>query len=528
MAIDMPIAMHTPLFTFVETDDIALANQKEIIWFHLLREFDWYPYQLLAAKYYDALFRRNLAAAEASATATCGAPNPETKDEATQRLLFNRPTLQEGNVPILHYTPLPKEKIFSVDPDAIEPGKPPMRLAGKRPKCFFAMLKSFLGVSLMGKMAEPELVYQELLNNPAFARACGFTTPEPRYGYRQSDVPAYRKLEQFDQIMSEEGLWAEMKWEEIKANIASNAIVPETIIVHDTTHYPAYSGMTVVPYEDENGKTKKKSHPRTTKPCRCEDRENCPHEWINADEGAGTVVKSSGKMYWGHKASTLCIPGQEVILDAVAMNDASSHDSTSLEEHLDRLFGHLPETKTWFTTILDDGAADDAGLKGRIKSAYGLDLRTSQNPRGRKPLAENLPRGIDRVTPTGTPVCKAGYSFDLLGARKSTKVFIFAAPKEEDGTPVCGECEDKAQCCPQAEDGRRITIPWSRLYWIDPEFPQLSVRFQKLMAMRTSIERLHTLMKYDFGEPRLRKRGNISFQALLDKILFAMHFLLGR
>ena len=87
MAIDLPISMYTPLFTFVETDDIALANQKDIIWFHLLREFDWYPYQLLAAKYYDALFRRNLAAAEASATATCGAPNPETKDEATKRAL---------------------------------------------------------------------------------------------------------------------------------------------------------------------------------------------------------------------------------------------------------------------------------------------------------------------------------------------------------------------------------------------------------------------------------------------------------
>jgi hypothetical protein len=42
-----------------------------------------------------------------------------------------------------------------------------------------------------------------------------------------------------------------------------------------------------------------------------------------------------------------------------------------------------------------------------------------------------------------------------------------------------------------------------------------------------AIERLHKLMKYDFGDERLTKRGNAAFQARLDKTLLAMHLVLA-
>jgi hypothetical protein len=63
--------------------------------------------------------------------------------------------------------------------------------------------------------------------------------------------------------------------------------------------------------------------------------------------------------------------------------------------------------------------------------------------------------------------------------------------------------------------------------WIDPKFPQLSRRFARAMADRTAIERLHKLMKYDYGDERLTKRGNAAFQARLDKTLLAMHLVLA-
>ena len=51
----------------------------------------------------------------------------------------------------------------------------PLRLAGRKPKCFFGLLKSFLGTSLMGFPAEAQHVHLLLESNPAFARVCGFS-----------------------------------------------------------------------------------------------------------------------------------------------------------------------------------------------------------------------------------------------------------------------------------------------------------------------------------------------------------------
>ena len=61
-------------------------------------------------------------------------------------------------------------------------------------------------------------------------------------------------------------------------------------------------------------------HPRTTKNCRCAHREHCDHSWVNADEGAGEVVKSTGKMYWAHKAS-LAGPGIPAAFQAFCQGD---------------------------------------------------------------------------------------------------------------------------------------------------------------------------------------------------------------
>ena len=109
--------------------------------------------------------------------------------------------------------------------------------------------------------------------------------------------------------------------------------------------YEAHSQRTAVALEPEEpgGKARKKSHPRTTKNCRCKDRERCGHPWVSADPGAGTVVKTGRVMHWAHKASTLCFVGQQVLLDAVALSDAAIHDSRSVEPHLARLFERLPE-----------------------------------------------------------------------------------------------------------------------------------------------------------------------------------------
>ena len=204
--------------------------------------------------------------------------------------------------------------------------------------------------------------------------------------HRQSDVPSLRKLEQFDQILTDNGLWGDAAVDQVARNLKTGRIQAESTVVHDTTHYRAFSGMQVV---------------------------------------------------------------------------------------------KLPQ----------------AGKPSEKASA--------------------------------TPVCQAGYPFDFLGCRHDTKHFLFRAPDDAQGVPLCRECALRDGCYRGEAGARQITVPFTRRPWIDPEFPQLSRRFAKVMAKRTAIERLHKLMKYDYGDERLTKRGNAAFQARLDKTLLAMHLVLA-
>ena len=528
MILPAQIAVQVPLIHLVESDDRYLEEQDEILWFHELRDYDWVAALPVACQYYEALWQFNQA--QAGGRMPRMLPNPvlpfETQEEADRRLLLQRATLSRS-APVLA-EPLASElDLLHVDPASIRPGVVPPRLAGRQPKCFFAMAKAFLGVMLRGRKGEPEEVHQELAGNPAFARTCGFTLPDRELGYRQSDLPGLRKLQQFDQIMTAHVLWGQLGLDKVARNLKEGRVRAENTLVHDTTHYPAWSTRTAVEAVDEAGKPVRKSQAKSTKPCRCRERETCPHPWISADPGAGTVVKTGGKMHWAHKASTLSFAGQEVLLDAVALTDAACHDSRSLVPHLARVFQRHPELAKIVTRVLDDGAADDAGLKASVCEEFQVQLLASQNPRGRKALRDDLPRGIDHVTPTGTPICLAGYPFDFQGCRWDTERFLFRAPTEPDGTPVCQACSRREACCRKGCTHRHVSLPFERLHWIDPYLPQLSRRFQKLMARRTVIERLHKLMKYDFGDERLSKRGTVAFQARLDKTLWAMHVALA-
>jgi hypothetical protein len=549
----VPAPGQLPLIQFVESDDLYLQEQPDVLWFDVLPNLDYCRFQQTAAHYYERLWQFNQQQAQQrnERRHNLPAPNPETQTEATQRLIFSRPTLDQDATVLCQPSELPPPEIF-VPPQSLHPGIIPLRFAGRPPKCFFALLKSFLGLMFVGQPPEPEFVHQKLRENPAFARTCGFTIPPPGKPTRQTDIPSLRKLQQFDQIMTGNGLWAELALDQVADNLRNGTVQPESTIVHDTTHYHAYSAMKVVELDPtvaeaadvpskasspqaktkqakkpKPPKKKRKSHPRTTKNCRCADREHCDHSWINADEGAGTVVKSTGKMYWAHKASTLSFADQEVLLDAVALNDAASHDSQSLVPHLSRLLTRHPDLRGVVTRVLDDGAADDPQLKSQIKSMFDIELLAPINPRRRGPIRDDLPRGIDHLTPRGVPVCGAGYPLELLGFRQATERFIFTAPEATPGESVCVGCALRGDCYRGESGGRRVTIAADRVPWLDQDFPQLSKRFGKAMARRTGIERIHKLMKFDYGDDRLTKRGTSSFQARLDKTLLAMHVLLA-
>ena len=450
-----------PLIHVVESDDTYLEQHADVLWVGVLRDLDWSALRPVAARYYEALWQFNVEQHRAREQ-RLGEANTESREQATVRLLLERPTLCKGAT-ALHQPSEPLPAQIHVDPESIAPGLTPYRIAGKQPKCFFALAKAFLGMAVRGRRPEPDSVHDEIESNPGYARACGFTLPDRKRGYRQSDIPSRRKIEQFDQIMTGAGLWRHSALAEVRRNLEQGVVQVEARVVHDTTHYPAFSARTAVPIPvpppDQVPKARRvkkgarraarqqrKSQSRTIKSCRCPERAHCPHPWQLADAGAGTVVKSAHKMYWAHKASTLVFPQQGVLLDAVALRDAAAHDSTSVLESFERLFEDHPLLHGRINKALDDGAADDVTLKAQMKKRWEIELMTPINPRRRKAQKKDLARGLEQITAMGTPVCRQGFPFDFVGCRHEDARFIFRAPNDATGTPVCTDCPVRSAC----------------------------------------------------------------------------------
>jgi hypothetical protein len=519
-----------PLIHEVHADDQYLLNTLDGEWFEILHAFPWREYREHAAAYYDALHAFNREEREQASGAD--EPTVETREQAKQRLLFERPTMrgpQASCAPLIYRGEVVESPTPKVDPMSLAPGVVPPRLIGRKPKCFFSLLKSFVGTTLMGFAPEPEQVHLLLKSNPSFARVCGFRAtvkakPQP-YSYRH--VPSLRKIEQFDQVMRQAGIWERIKISQVKTNLQSGVIEEEKELVGDTTHYHAYSSFETLSYEAENGKIKKKSQSKPTKRCRCEDWSRCEHEWQLSDEGAGTIVKSKTKMYWGHKASVIGVPKQGIALDAVAITDAATHDGQTFLPHVQKVFEHYPQLAASIERVLYDSACDDAALKARFQDELHLELKASFNPRRSRAITKDLPRGIEQITPYGAAICIAGHELDYQGIRYEGEKFIYAAPRRDDGSSVCVGCRERDACCNRStRGGRTITVSFDTLAHIDPNDPPMAKRFKAIMSRRPSVERMIKRLKCDLADDRLSKRGNDAFQAYLDKTMIAYHLLL--
>jgi len=511
-----------PLIHVVNEDDQLLANSPEAEWYPTLKNLPWKGYCDIGADYYNALYHFNKTRTNNQKSKDL---SNESKKTATQRLLFDRATMDE-TAPVLSEQEFITDILPIVTPEMIAPGKVPYRLGGKKHKCFFALFKSFIGASLMGIESIPDKVHWLLTSNLSFARVCGFIPKGDNDQYWFKHVPKLRKLEQFDQIMTDYGLWDRLKIQEVIENIKQGIIKEEKELVGDTTHYYAYSGYETVTYIDEKGKEKRKSQSKTTKNCRCQDKDNCEHPWQLADDGAGTIVKAHNKYIWGHKASILGLPLQGIPLDAIAVADGATHDGETLYPHVVRLFAQYPQVRPWIETVLYDSACDSQPLKEKFLDQLGIELKASLNPRRKKTVTENLPKGMKKLTAYGNLVCNADFEMDYKGVRNETEKFIYQAPLDANEISVCDSCEQKPACCPTAEKGRIVQVSFDMLSHIDSQDPPMAKRFKATMKRRPSVERMIKRLKCDLSDDRLKKRSNASFQAYLDKTMTAFHILL--
>ncbi len=92
-----------------------------------------------------------------------------------------------------------------------------------------------------------------------------------------------------------------------------------------------------------------------------------------------------------------------------------------------------PTLNATIKRVLYDSACDDAELKLQFKDELGLDLKASFNPRRSRPITQDLPRGVEKITPYGVPICMAGHEMEYQGIRYASECFIYSAPQGKDG-----------------------------------------------------------------------------------------------
>jgi hypothetical protein len=415
---------------------------------------------------------------------------------------------------------------------------PPLRqiLAGPgRPPCdALCLMRAFLAAPLLGVGDDPTSVHKLLHSNPTFARACGFQAsgaPKAVWEMTSRALPALSTCAEFTEVMTRYGLWQLARVEQVRHNLDHGVVDKEDTLSFDTTHLIANSHCAnVVPLDakvKDGEKPKHRKVPRMCKTCTCgkDNWESCEHPWSPTDFGAAVVVKGTTRVYWAHKASVVCFGDSEIPIDARVLQYAAQGDGKTLIPHLELLKQDHCDVVDLVRFVL----ADDAYRENEDEvRRFGQQARLIVPVHGRKAraaLAETF-AGINRFTPIGVPVCDGDHRFELRGRDMTNQRFIWAAPNDDDGRPVCASCPLAGNCLEKGER-RHIRVEREDQPQINWDHPQHFVRERERYGKRTGVERAIKRLKVDLNGEYLTHRDAHRVQAHLDRKLLALHLLLA-
>lgn len=412
-----------------------------------------------------------------------------------------------------------------------------------RPPCdALCLLRAFLAAPLLGVGDDPTSVHRLLHSNPTFAHYCDFLSRDALKQAGESTsrrLPSLSVCEEFSEVMTRYGLWQLARLEQVRDNLASGVVEEETTLVFDTTHLEAHSHCAnVVPANanaPENNKGSNKDSkppkhrkvPRMRKRCRCTQAswESCKHPWVPTDSGAAVVVKGATRIYWAHKASIASFANSEVPIDVRVCQYAAEPDGKTLVPHLEALSGDLPHVVESLDCVLADDAYRD---NHTAVECFGQKARLIVPVHGRMAPSDLADRfdGIERFTPSGVPVCEGGHRFDMWGRDIIGERYIWAAPDDDTGQPVCARCPLATGCLDKG-NRRHLRVPRLEQPHIDWEHPQHLVRERARYSKRTGVERAIKRLKIDLLGEHLTHRDALRVQAHLDRRLLTLHVLLA-
>jgi len=415
---------------------------------------------------------------------------------------------------------------------------PPLRqiLAGPgRPPCdAMCLMRAFLAAPLLGVGDDATSVHKLLHSNPTFARACGFRgsgAPKVVGEITSRALPGLSTCAEFTEVMTRYGLWKLARVEQVRHNLDSGVVDKENTLSFDTTHLNANSHCAnVVPFDAKVKSGEKPKHrkvPRMGKRCGCgKDKwESCEHPWLPTDAGAAVVVKGTTRIYWAHKASVVCFGDSEIPIDARVLQYAAQGDGKTLVPHLLLLQQEHRDVVDLIRYVLVDDAYRENEDAVR---QFGQQARLIVPVHGRKARAAlaDAFKGINRFTPIGVPICEGEQRFEFRGRDMNKERYIWVAPDDGEGKPVCASCPLAGDCLEKGER-RHIRVAREDQPQIKWEHPQHFAGDRARYGKRTGVERAIKRLKVDLNGEHLTHRDAHRVQAHLDRKLLILHLLLA-
>lgn len=369
--------------------------------------------------------------------------------------------------------------------------------AGRHPKNFLALFKSFTGARYLSMDVNSRSVCMLLNSNPAFFERVSF--PDNR-------IPSYRVIDRFDQVMTESNLWEKAARIIIQKNIDNKIINPrvEDKLIIDTTHIPARA---------KRGKL--------IKACRkCRAKDICPYK-ITTDDNAGILIKSKTEIYFAHKIGLSSLTVSKLPIDWV-VDRGETYDGHFFCPLLQSFVDKFPMFT--ISKVIADGIFNYKDNYLCAQKYLKAQLIAPINSRKCKEIL-NPARGIKKITKQGQPICIDDKPMFLITKNEPTREYIWGCSVYHPESPEY----DLQYICPMRSQCNNTTIgrvyrtkadEFPQICW---DFPQFSKIAKSIFALRTTIEREIGQLKEALKMESLWKRGKDNVNAHVAKCLIAMH-----
>jgi hypothetical protein len=307
-----------------------------------------------------------------------------------------------------------------------DPGGP-----GRAGYGFYGYLRAFHLAPLFDVEATPSAIARALHANPAYLAECAFDAVRVGRRERVNPIPSFWALNEFENVMTAEGLWEEVRRITTEKGIDLGAIPKEAVLAVDPMAVKAYA------------------RPEKKKRCACRDKTRCRHRRREADRDARYYRKGGVRIIRAYRPVIVGEATSGVPLASIMQPDTNNVSAKDYEKIIQEVRNDRSLRRLSFREVLADAEFDSAANRETTRRLLGVPLYAPPNPRSRR--ARRLGhRGIREIDAAGVPVCEAKHRFAYVGKDTRREAFVFRAPLDEAGRPVCRTCPIRCPTPPAA------------------------------------------------------------------------------